>query len=119
MTFLSGKKTCKTGGAVYIVQRDLGNTDGRAKTMIEKIVSKFDFGNPQFSRGIAICLLLVWVMVLGCVVWSILGQKCKPYVKLLLILMVVGIPGLGVLFYLPFSLKEELYPFIGFWRKPK
>jgi hypothetical protein len=33
--------------------------------------------------------------------------------------LVVGVPVVGLVAYLPFSLGEELFPLLGFWRKPR
>lgn len=87
--------------------------------MIEKIMGKFDFANPHFTTDLALLLLVIWVGLVGCCIWSILGQRYSFYLKLIWIVLVVALPGLGMLLYLPFSLKDELFPLLGFWRDPK
>ncbi len=87
--------------------------------MVDKILNKFDFSNPNYDREIIFLILAVWMMVIGCAIWSILTQKTSKKWKIVWICVVTCVPFLGLLAYLPFSLKGELYPFIGFWRNPK
>ena len=87
--------------------------------MIDKILNKFDFGNPKTGLEVTVFLLGVWLMVVCSVIWSILSQRKSTKWKLSWAAFVVLVPLLGAACYLPFSLKGELYPFIGFWRDPK
>ncbi len=87
--------------------------------MIEKILGKFDFANPHYNADIVFLLLLIWVGLVGCCIWSILGQRYSFPLKLFWIVLVVALPGLGLLLYLPFSMRGELFPLLGFWRDPK
>ena len=87
--------------------------------MFDKILNKFDFSQPKSGSDVMMILLLIWLIVVGCVIWSILTQRRPTIWKLTWVAIVVCIPLLGALAYLPMSLKGELYPFIGFWRDPK
>ena len=87
--------------------------------MFDRVLNKFDFSQPNAESDVMILLLLVWLIVVGCVIWSILSQRRPAAWKLLWVAIVVCVPLLGALVYLPLSLKGELYPFIGFWRDPK
>ncbi len=86
--------------------------------MIQALVDKFDFSNPTFDSRVAMLILIIWVIALGCVIWSILSQRFNLAVKLVFILLVIALPGVGVLVYLPFSLRQDLFPLLGIWRDP-
>ncbi len=87
--------------------------------MIDKVLNKFDFSDPKSGTEVTLFLLAVWLMVVGSVIWSIISQQRSMTWKLLWMAAVIFVPLVGAACYLPFSLKGEVYPFIGFWRDPK
>ena len=54
-----------------------------------------------------ICLVAIWLVVVGTVVSSILSQPFSAKQRFFWIGMVVCVPIIGVLAYLPFSVTEE------------
>jgi len=82
--------------------------------MLEKL-RRIDFTQPNITPEIIVFTLLIWISVLGCVIWSILEQPKPKLVKTFWIAVVVCLPLLGVLLYLPFSLSQMgFFPFFGF-----
>ena len=91
--------------------------------MVNAVLEKFDFSNPQFTDVHAIFVLAIWAVVLACCIWSVLGLQRGLIVKLLLVMLVM-VPGIGVvcyglLLYVPFSplfLRDKVFPVFGIWR---
>ena len=72
-----------------------------------------------FYPGLWVCVGLVWAVVVTCAVTSIWSRPFGRRRKALWTAVVAGVPVVGLLAYLPFSLGEELFPLLGFWRKPR
>lgn len=87
--------------------------------MINKILNKFDFGNPKTGNEVLLFILAVWLMVVACTIWSILSQERSVTWKLIWIGVIVFVPLVGVAAYLPWSLTAETFPLTGRWRDPK
>ncbi len=87
--------------------------------MIEKILNKFDFSNPKTDLEVIVGLIIIWALLVGATLHSIYTQKIPMRKKIFWWIIVLCLPLIGVLIYLPFSLKDELFPIIGFWREPK
>ena len=57
-----------------------------------------------------IALIVIWLAVLACIISSILTQPFDRRQRIFWIAMVVLLPGLGVLAYLPFTFHKEELP---------
>lgn len=86
---------------------------------MSEILNKFDFHNPNLDGMFLTLVGIVWVIVVLCALSSVLSRPFRWWIKGFWMAMIVAAPLVGLLAYLPFSLKEELYPYLGFWRKPK
>lgn len=63
-------------------------------------------------------LAFIWVCVIGCVISSILSQSSDRNQRIFWIAIVVLLPVVGVLAYLPFACNRKDLPLI-FMNKPK
>ena len=75
--------------------------------MLEKLVSKFSLDAVRFTRSIFVCMVVIWLMVVGCAVSSIWSQGFTRRQRVFWIILVVCVPVLGLLVYLPFSVRKE------------
>ena len=74
--------------------------------MLEQL-SKFSLDAAKFTQSMFICAMVIWLMVVGCALHSIWIQPFTRRQRLFWILLVVGVPVLGLLVYLPVSFRKE------------
>lgn len=86
---------------------------------MSELLNKFDFQNPNIDPTFLTFVGIIWAIIALCALSSIISRPFRWWTKLFWAIVVLGAPLVGLLAYLPFSLKEELYPYLGFWRKPK
>ena len=90
------------------------------RELLRKLGDIFTLSSPSLMyRGVWICVAIIWVTVVVCALFSIASRPFRRSTKLVWAGIVVLVPLLGLLAYLPFSINEELFPYVGFWRKPK
>jgi uncharacterized membrane protein YoaK (UPF0700 family) len=82
------------------------------------LLNHFSLKAAKWDGTIVLALLLLWTGVLGCVISSIISQPFDRKQRTFWILMVVFVPLLGVLAYLPFAFSKDAIPYI-FLRKKK
>jgi hypothetical protein len=86
--------------------------------MIEKILNRFDFANPQLTKEVLFFAAVVWALVVLCTIWSICTKYKSFRARAIWSLVVVCLPVVGLLVYLPYSLTEDpLLPFRRFGRQ--
>jgi hypothetical protein len=90
----------------------------RFMTGLSKLLNRFDFLNAQWDPRVGICLAVIWVIILFCAVSSIRAQGFGPAQQRFWTAVVIFVPILGVLAYLPFSIKRDDLPHY-FRFKPK
>jgi hypothetical protein len=78
---------------------------------------KFSWESIKFDYQVLACLILVWTAVVVCAVFSIMSRPFDLWQRVFWITLVICLPALGLLFYLPFSLKAESSPEFFFARK--
>ena len=86
--------------------------------MITRIITRFSLQAAKWNFSIVAALVSVWVVVLACIISSILSQPFDRKQRIFWIAMVVLLPALGVLAYLPFAFHREDLPHM-FQRKSK
>lgn len=87
--------------------------------LLEIIGNVFTLESPcLFYPGVWFCAAFIWLVVLVCALTSIWRRPFGRPRKALWTAVVVALPLVGLAAYLPFSLSEELFPLLGFWRKP-
>ena len=82
------------------------------------ILNHFSLQAAKWNGGVVFALLFIWAGVLACVISSILSQPFDRIQRIFWIALVVLLPFLGVLSYLPFAFRKEELPHI-FQRKKK
>ena len=80
---------------------------------------KFSWDSIKFDYQVLACLILVWTAVVVCAVFSIMSRPFNTWQRVLWIGLIICVPAVGLLFYLPFSLKAEASPEVFFARKTR
>ena len=83
------------------------------------IFSRFSLHAAKFNGQVWLCLAVIWAVVLACAVTSIYAQPFSARQQRFWISMVVFIPLLGVLAYLPFSFRREQLAQLFFLRSQR
>ena len=82
------------------------------------ILTRFSLQAAKWNNGVEYALILIWIVVLACIVSSICSQPFDRRQRIFWISMVIALPIVGVLAYLPFAFRKEDLPHM-FQRKPK
>ncbi len=75
-----------------------------------QILYKFTLQAAKFNAPVLICIGLVWLIVVGCAITSILSQPFTERQRTFWIAVVTFVPVVGLLAYLPFSFRKEDLP---------
>lgn len=80
--------------------------------MFEKL-NRFNFAHPNITTEVMLFACAIWVAVWACAVWSIATKYERLAPRLFWMAVVTFLPLVGLLLYLPFSLKQEFFlPFM-------
>jgi uncharacterized protein YacL len=82
------------------------------------LLNHFSFQAAKWNGGMLFVLAFIWLCVIGCVISSILSQSPDRSQRIFWIAIVVLLPVVGVLAYLPFACNRKDLPLL-FMRKPK
>lgn len=82
------------------------------------ILQHFSFQPVRWNGSVIFILGVVWLMVLGCVISSIFAQQFDRSQRIFWLVLVVAVPIVGVLSYLPFAFRKEELPQV-LMRKPR
>jgi hypothetical protein len=74
---------------------------------MSELLNRLSYDALKFDKWILACMLLVWIVVLACAVHSILSQPFNQKQRWFWILLVVCLPAVGLLSYLPFALSKD------------
>jgi hypothetical protein len=77
---------------------------------MSELLNRFSLESAKFNGQIFLSLLLVWAVMLYCAVVSVNSQAFSARQRRLWIWVIVGVPLLGLLAYLPFSVRREDLP---------
>jgi len=83
------------------------------------LANKFSFDAIKFNGVIAACLVLIWLVVLVAAVSSVLSQSFSRRQRGFWLALVIFLPVIGMLLYLPFSVKRDDYPLLFSWKNKK
>ena len=86
---------------------------------MSEILSRFSLDAAKFNVQILLCLLAIWAALSICAIFSINSQSFSNPRRWLWISIVVFIPLLGLLAYLPFSVRREDLPHLWQMRMQK
>lgn len=69
-------------------------------------LNRFSLEAVKFNDQMFICLVAIWLVVIGTAISSIYSQPFSKKQRLFWIFVVICLPVVGVLVYLPFSMPE-------------
>ena len=76
------------------------------------LLNRFSFQSANWNSLVILALVIIWVSVIACVISSILGQPFDRKQRIFWIAIVILIPPVGILAYLPFAFRKEDLPHI-------
>jgi hypothetical protein len=82
------------------------------------LLNHFSVQSAKWNGQLFLAVLVIWTGVLACVISSILGQPFDRRQRVFWIAIVVLVPLVGLLSYLPFATSKKDLPHI-FQRKKK
>ncbi len=77
---------------------------------IYKLLYRFDFQTAHWDARIGGMLLLIWVLIVVCAISSIRSQSMSVGQQRLWIAIVILLPLVGLLAYLPFAVRRDEMP---------
>ena len=77
---------------------------------MREIFSRFTFQESKLTTQIWLIASALWLVVLSCAIASICAQPFSKRQRAVWIVLVVCIPILGLLAYLPFSIRRDELP---------
>ena len=75
-----------------------------------EIFTRFSFQGARISSEIVVCAVLIWLFVLWCAATSIWSQPFSQRQRYFWLAVIVCLPLVGLLAYLPFSFSREDLP---------
>jgi hypothetical protein len=73
---------------------------------MKESLNRFSLDAVKFNEQMLLCLIAIWLVVVGTAISSIYSQPFSKKQRLFWILLVICLPILGLLIYLPFSMPE-------------
>ncbi len=66
------------------------------------------------ERGLLVilCTLFLWLVVVGCAISSVFAQPIDRKQRIFWIALILGLPLVGLLAYLPFSVRRANHPML-------
>jgi hypothetical protein len=77
---------------------------------MSEILNRFGLEAAKFNSQVFFSLLLIWIALVFCTVISIRSQNFSERQRRLWIWIITCVPLLGLLAYLPFSVRREDLP---------
>ena len=77
---------------------------------MSEIFNRFSLDAAKFNGQIFFSLFLLWIVLVSCAIVSLNTQGFSSRQRRLWIWVIVGVPLLGLLAYLPFSVRREDLP---------
>ncbi len=77
---------------------------------MRELLNRFSLEAAKFNGQVFICLLLIWAVLVGCAMVSIRTQGFSARQQRMWIWVVACVPLVGLLVYLPFSVRREDLP---------
>jgi hypothetical protein len=84
---------------------------------MRELFNRFSWDAIKFNDQVLACLVVIWGAVLLCAISSIRHQPFGKTQRAFWMTLVVTVPLLGLLLYLPFSFRAANYPELFFWRR--
>lgn len=77
---------------------------------MSEILNRFSLEAAKFNSQVFLSLLLIWIALVCCAIVSINSQGFSERQRRLWVWIIVCVPLLGLLAYLPFSVRREDLP---------
>ena len=77
---------------------------------MSELLNRFSLSSAKWNDQVAISVLILWLAIVACAISSILAQPFSTVQRRFWILVVIALPIVGVLAYLPFSFRREDLP---------
>jgi uncharacterized membrane protein YhaH (DUF805 family) len=77
---------------------------------MRQLLDRFTFESVNFNWQVGLCLFLIWAVLAGCAVLSIQSQSFSDRQRRAWLWVVACVPVVGVLAYLPFSIRKQDLP---------
>ncbi len=77
---------------------------------MSELLNRFSFQAAKFNGQVFLACLGIWLLVLWCAISSILAQPFTPRQRRFWLAVVIFLPLIGLLAYLPFSFCREDLP---------
>lgn len=77
---------------------------------MSQLLYKFSLESAKFNTEVLTAILLIWAAVLSCALASVTGQPFTSGQRRFWIAVIVCFPVVGMLAYLPFSIRKEDLP---------
>ena len=78
--------------------------------MLPRLLNRFSLQGTEWNSSLIFVLLFIWVCVIGCVIASILVQSFDRRQRIFWIALVILVPFIGILSYLPFAFRKDELP---------
>lgn len=86
---------------------------------MSELLNRFSLEAAKFNGQIFFCLFVVWIALVYCGVVSINSHSFSDRQRRAWLFVVIGFPLLGMLAYLPFSVRREDLPQIFLLKSQK
>ena len=86
---------------------------------MRELISRFSLDAIKFNGQVLACMILIWIVVVGCTISSINHQSYSAAQRRFWIALVTLVPLLGMLSYLAASFEASKYPELFFWKRFK
>lgn len=73
---------------------------------MRETLNRFSLDAVKFNDQMLVCLVAIWLVVIGTAISSIHSQPFSKKQRLFWTLVVICLPVVGLLIYLPFSMPE-------------
>lgn len=79
--------------------------------------TQFSLDSAVVNYQVLACMAIIWLAVVACTISSISKQGWTQRQRIFWLIVVTGIPLVGILLYLPFSFRIENYPHLKVLRE--
>ena len=77
---------------------------------MSELLSRFIFQESKLTTQVWLVALGVWILVLACTLTSVFAQPFTRRQRILWVALLIGLPIIGLLAYLPFSIRRDELP---------
>lgn len=77
---------------------------------MSEILNRFSLEAAKFSGQVFLALFLIWATMVVCAIASLHSQGFTDRQRRVWLWIILGVPLLGILAYLPFSIRREDLP---------